>query len=258
MEKEIFGAAGSTVVLEECLEGAEATIMAFCDGKTLVPILASQDHKRILDEDQGPNTGGMGAYAPAPIVTPTLQQQIEREILNPFLKGLGTEKFDFRGIIYFGLMITKAGPFVLEFNVRMGDPETQVVLPLLEGDLALILQAVAHQELAKSQVRWKRESALCVVLTSRGYPGSYETGKVIEGLDRAARGEGVEICHAGTQKIQGRWSTSGGRVLGVTGLGATLEAARDRAYEAVSEISFDGMHFRKDIGAKAMRTRAIF
>jgi phosphoribosylamine--glycine ligase len=258
MEKEIFGVAGSTVVIEECLEGQEATVMAFCDGKTLVSMPPSQDHKRIFDDDKGPNTGGMGAYAPAPVVTPMLQQRIEKDIFGPFMKGLAAEKFDYRGIIYFGLMITSAGPWVLEFNVRMGDPETQAVLPLLEGDLALILRAVANQDLNKCQVSWKREYALSVVLASDGYPGPYQTGKPIRGLDKARLLEDVEVYHAGTQRKKKEWCTSGGRVLAVTGLGVSLEAARDRAYEAASAISFEGMHYRKDIGAKAMRTRAIF
>ncbi len=250
MEKEIFGAAGSTVVIEECLEGEEATIMAFCDGKTLVPMPASQDHKRLLDGDAGPNTGGMGAYAPAPLVTPTLLKQIDDVVFQPFLKGLAAENFDFRGIIYFGLMITSKGPQVLEFNVRFGDPETQVVLPLLENDLAEVLQSVAEQKLSQVSVRWKKKSALCVVLASGGYPGTFVKGKVIHGLKKSD--ESLKIFHAGTQAEAKGVATSGGRVLGVTGLADTLEAARELAYQTVSKISFEGMVYRKDIGAKAM------
>src|SRR6185437_4315796 len=170
MEKEIFGAAGSTAVLEECLDGPEATVMAFCDGQTLAAMPACQDHKRLLEGDEGPNTGGMGAYAPAPVMSPELLREVERTIFAPFLKGLAAESFDYRGIIYFGLMVTAHGPKVLEFNVRFGDPETEVVLPLLESDLAQILLATARRKLSSVEIRWRDESALCVVLASQGYP----------------------------------------------------------------------------------------
>jgi len=250
MEKEMFGSAGSTVVLEECLQGEEATVMAFCDGKTLVPMPASQDHKRLLDNDEGPNTGGMGAYAPAPVVTLPLMERLDKEIFQPFLKGIQEEGFDYRGIIYFGLMITPNGPQVLEFNVRFGDPETQVVLPLLETDLVDVLMAVAEKRLAESLVEWKRKSSLCVVLASAGYPGSYEKGKVIKGLS-IKPGE-AKVFHAGTQARGADLVTSGGRVLGVTALGDSLEAARDKAYKAVGKIAYEGKTFRKDIGAKAL------
>ncbi len=250
MEKEIFGAAGSTIVIEECLEGEEATVMAFCDGKTLVAMPASQDHKRLLDNDGGPNTGGMGAYAPAPVITAALRQQIEKTIFEPFMRGIATEKFDFRGIIYFGLMITREGPKVLEFNVRFGDPETQVILPLLESDLAEILTAVADQRLSESMVQWKKKATMCVVLASAGYPGTYEKGKVIRGLPAAT--SDLTVYHAGTQSTPQGVATSGGRVLGVTALGDTLENARDRAYKAADAIHFDGKTYRKDIGAKAL------
>ena len=250
MEKEMFGSAGSTVVLEECLQGEEATVMAFCDGTTLVPMPASQDHKRLLDDDEGPNTGGMGAYAPAPLVNPTLMARIETDIFQPFMKGITAEGFDYRGIIYFGLMITPAGPQVLEFNVRFGDPETQVVLPLLETDLVDVLAAVAEKRLADTPVEWKRKYSLCVVLASDGYPGSYEKGKVIKGL-RAKQKE-AQVFHAGTQTRDSDVVTSGGRVLGVTALGDSLEAARDKAYKAAGKITYAGKIFRKDIGAKAL------
>lgn len=251
MEKEIFGAAGSTVVIEECLEGEEATVMAFCDGRTLVAMPASQDHKRLLDNDEGPNTGGMGAYAPAPVVSAEMSRQIEQSIFQPFLRGIAAEKFDYRGIIYFGLMITRDGPRVLEFNVRFGDPETQVVLPLLESDLADVLMAVAEQRLSETPVRWSRGSALCVVLASAGYPASYEKGKPILGLPASASAD-LMVYHAGTQVYPKGVVTAGGRVLGVTALGETLEKARDRAYQAVETIRFDGRIYRKDIGAKAL------
>ncbi len=251
MEKEIFGGAGSTMVIEECLEGEEATILAFCDGKTLVPMPASQDHKRLKDNDKGPNTGGMGAYAPAPVITPALLKRIEKEIFEPFMKGLAGEKFDYRGIIYFGLMITPDGPKVLEFNVRFGDPETQVVLPLLETDFAEVLEAIAHQRLAKVPVRWKKQSAVCVVAASEGYPGSYGKGKVIEGLPKKP-GEKVKVFHAGTTLQNEKIVTSGGRVLGITAVAKTFEEAREEAYRQIRGISFEGLFYRKDIGARAM------
>lgn len=250
MEKEMFGSAGSTVILEECLEGEEATIMAFCDGKTLVPMPASQDHKRLLENDEGPNTGGMGAYAPAPVVSPMLMARIETEIFQPFMKGLLAEGFDYRGIIYFGLMITAAGPQVLEFNVRFGDPETQTVLPLLASDLVDVLLAVAEQRLADVPVRWEKKSALCVVLASSGYPGPYAKGKIIHGL--SAKIADAAVFHAGTGAQGKAVVTAGGRVLGVTALGDTLEAARDKAYKAAGKITFEGKIFRKDIGARAL------
>jgi len=251
MEKEVFGAAGSTAILEECLHGEEATVMAFCDGKTLVPMPASQDHKRLLDNDEGPNTGGMGAYAPAPVLTPALMKRVEEEIFKPFLKGIAEEGFDFLGIIYFGLMMTPAGPQVLEFNVRFGDPETQVVLPLLESDLSDVLMAVAQKRLSEITVRWKKQSSLCLVLASAGYPGIYEKGKVIKGLSFKPS-DPATVFHAGTQQKPEGIVTAGGRVLGVTALGDTLESARDKAYQAANAISFEGKIYRKDIGAKAL------
>jgi phosphoribosylamine--glycine ligase len=251
MEKEIFGAAGSTAILEECLQGEEATVMAFCDGKTLVPMPASQDHKRLLDNDEGPNTGGMGAYAPAPLITAGVMKRVEHDIFEPFLKGIAAEGFDYRGIIYFGLMMTNSGPQVLEFNVRFGDPETQVILPLLESDLAEVLLAVAEKKLAPANVLWKKKSALCVVLASSGYPGHYAKGQVIKGL-KAKQNSGVKVFHAGTEPQAKDIVTSGGRVLGVTALADSLEAAREKAYKAASEITFEGKIYRKDIGARAM------
>ncbi|OGR89820.1 MAG: phosphoribosylamine--glycine ligase [Elusimicrobia bacterium RIFCSPLOWO2_01_FULL_59_12] len=252
MEKEIFGGAGDTAVIEECLEGQEATVMAFCDGKTLAAMPASQDHKRLLDNDRGPNTGGMGAYAPAPLITPDLQADIEATIFKPFLKGLQAESFDFRGIIYFGLMITPQGPKVLEFNVRFGDPETQVVLPLLESDLTEILLAVAEQRLSGLRIRWSKQTALTVVLAAAGYPAGPERGRTVKGIRGAAKGEGVQVYCAGVGEQKKQWVTAGGRVLAVTGIGSSFKEARDRAYKAVAKISFSGMQYRRDIGAKAM------
>ncbi len=252
MEKEIFGGAGNTVIVEECLGGQEATVMAFCDGKTLVAMPASQDHKRLLEKDKGPNTGGMGAYAPAPLVTPELQAEIEKKIFKPFLKGVQAEKFDFRGIIYFGLMVTAQGPQVLEFNVRFGDPETQVVLPLLESDFSDLLMAVAEQKLSAADVRWNKQAALTVVMAAGGYPGTPEKGQPIQGMKEAAQDKDVQVYCAGIEEQNKQWVTAGGRVLAVTGVGPTFEAARTKAYQAVSKISFPGMQIRKDIGAKAL------
>jgi phosphoribosylamine--glycine ligase len=255
MEKEIFGSAGATVLIEECLEGEEATILAFCDGKTLVPMPASQDHKRLSDGDLGPNTGGMGAYAPAPVVTPELLQVIEKTVFQPFLKGLQAEGFDYRGIIYFGLMLTKTGPQLLEFNVRFGDPETQALLPLLDSDFAAILKAVADQTLTSELVIWKNASSLCVVLASGGYPGPFEKGKAIKGLT-AKVSDNVEVSHAGTSLAGATVVTNGGRVLGVTAVAPRLTDARDQAYAAVSEITWEGMTYRKDIGGRALTPAA--
>ncbi len=251
MEKEIFGSAGSTVVLEECLKGEEATVMAFCDGKTLAAMPPAQDHKRLLDNDEGPNTGGMGCYAPTPLVTPSLMRRVESEIFEPFLKGIAAEGFDFRGIIYFGLMITSSGPQVLEFNVRFGDPETQVVLPLLENDLLEVLQAVTEGRLSETNVEWKKKAAVCVVLASAGYPGHYPKGMVITGL-KARQSTALKVFHAGTAQQAAEVVTSGGRVLGVTALADSLETARERAYKTAGEISFEGKIFRRDIGARAL------
>ena len=244
------------MLIEECLEGEEATILAFCDGKTLVPMPASQDHKRLLDHDQGPNTGGMGAYAPAPAVTPDLLRVIEKTVFQPFLNGIRAEGFDYRGIIYFGLMLTKTGPQVLEFNVRFGDPETQALLPLLDSDFAAILKAVADQTLSPELVLWKDASALCVVMASGGYPGTFERGKVITGL-AARQAKGVEVSHAGTTLANNHVVTNGGRVLGVTAVAPQLAEARHAAYAAVAKIKWDGAVYRKDIGGRALIPAAV-
>ena len=250
MGKEIYGAAGSTVIIEECLDGEEATILAFCDGKTLSPMPASQDHKRLLEGDRGPNTGGMGAYAPAPVVTPELLAVIEKAVFQPFLKGIQAEGFDYRGIIYFGLMLTKSGPQVLEFNVRFGDPETQVVLPLLDSDFIAILKAVADQTLSPELVVWKDAASICVVMASAGYPGTVEKGKPIQGLSAAPKD--VHVYHAGTAMANGQLVTQGGRVLGVTAVDAHLGKAREKAYAGASKIVWDGAMYRKDIGFRAL------
>ena len=246
-----FGAAGASVLLEECLFGEEASIIALCDGKTIIPLASSQDHKRAYDGDTGPNTGGMGAYSPAPVVTPELWKTIDAQILAPFLKGVQEDKLDFRGIIYAGLMITDKGPKVLEFNVRFGDPETQAILTRLKSDLLEALVAVADGRLADVKLEWYDEPSVCVVLASNGYPGHYEKGKPISGLDEAEK-TGAVVFHAGTKLANGQIVTNGGRVLGVTARGKDIAAAVQNAYKAVACISWEGMQYRKDIAHRAL------
>ena len=249
-----FGAAGASVLLEECLFGEEASIIALCDGKTITPLASSQDHKRAYDGDTGPNTGGMGAYSPAPVVTPALWETIDQQILTPFLKGVQADKLDFRGIIYAGLMITDKGPKVLEFNVRFGDPETQAILTRLKSDLLEALVAVADGHLADVKLEWYDEPSVCVVLASNGYPGHYEKGKPISGLDEAEK-TGAVVFHAGTKLANGQIVTNGGRVLGVTARGKDIASAVQNAYKAVACISWEGMQYRKDIAHRALERR---
>ena len=246
-----FGQAGARVLLEECLIGEEASIIALCDGKTIKPLASSQDHKRALDGDLGPNTGGMGAYSPAPVVTDTMWKIIDEKVLQPFLKGVQKDGLNFRGIIYAGLMITKDGPKILEFNVRFGDPETQAILMRLDSDLVEALCAVADGRLADVELRWSAKPAVCVVMASAGYPGSYEKGKVISGLDEA-EATGAVVFHAGTKLKDGKIVTSGGRVLGVTALGVDVADAVKNAYKAVAKISWEGVQYRKDIAHRAL------
>ncbi len=251
MEDKAFGQAGDTVVVEEYLEGEEVSILAFTDGETVIPMVTSQDHKRIFDNDEGPNTGGMGAYSPAPVFKEHYHQQVLDSILIPTVRGMAQEGRQYEGILYAGLMMTNAGPKVLEFNVRFGDPETQAVLARLDTDLVEIMEAVVDKRLAKMEIKWKSEPAICVVLAAGGYPGSYNKGDVISGLELAA--EDAIVYHAGTAVKDGQVVTNGGRVLGVTALGSTIPQAIDNAYRAVEKISFEGMQYRKDIGQKALR-----
>jgi len=253
MEDRIFGDAGNKVIIEEKLEGEEASLIGFCDGKTVVPTIPSQDHKPVFDEDKGPNTGGMGAYAPAPVVTEKVYRWAEERIFDNFLKGLKGEGIEFKGAIYAGIMVTSEGPKVLEFNVRFGDPENQAVLPLLKTDLVDVIEGTIDGKLGEVPVEWEKKSCVCVVVASGGYPGSFERGKEILGLDRAGRMKDVYVFHAGTTRDGNRLLTSGGRVLGVTGWKDTLKEAIDLTYEAVKEISFEGMHYRRDIGAKGLK-----
>lgn len=248
LDKE-FGAAGEAVVIEERLSGEEVSLLAFTDGVTLKVMPPAQDHKRLLDGDTGPNTGGMGAYAPAPICPPASAQELARTILQPTVDGLRAAGRPFVGVLYAGLMLTPHGPRVLEFNCRFGDPETQVILPLLDSDLLDILEACTEGRLADMDIRWKAGAAACVVLASEGYPGHYPSGRVIHGLD--ARFENAVVFHAGTKWQGQEVVTAGGRVLGVTGWGATLEAALQCAYSAATGIAFEGQQYRKDIGHRA-------
>jgi phosphoribosylamine---glycine ligase len=250
-----FGAAGEKVVIEEYLEGEEASIFALTDGERFATLASAQDHKRILDGDKGKNTGGMGAYANAPIVNQELLRQIEVEVIEPTLKGMRDAGTPYRGCLYCGLMITRSGPKLIEYNCRFGDPETQVVVPLIEGDLAEILLAIAERRLEPSSVQLHDASAVCVVMASRGYPDDYQTGKEIHGLEKVKLEDGLVVFHAGTRSDGEKITTSGGRVLGVTAVGYAhdLKGTIDAAYRAVSSITFDGAYYRSDIGQKALR-----
>jgi len=254
MVEKVFGTAGDTVVIEEFLQGEEATFTALTDGETILPMVTSQDHKPIFDGDRGLNTGGMGAYSPAPVVTEEMHHKIMKEIVEPIIRGMANEGRKFVGILYVGLMIDAKGLKVLEFNCRLGDPEAQVILPRLESDLIPALEACIDGNLKQIKLEWKSEPAVCVVMASGGYPQKYETGKVITGLMEADAMEDVIVFHAGTATNQnGDIITNGGRVLGVTALGYDIKTAIDRAYEAVGKIHFDKVHYRRDIGHRAMK-----
>ena len=252
MVKKGFGDSGNDVGIEEFLVGEEASILAFTDSRNIYAMETAQDHKAVFDGDMGPNTGGMGAYSPAPVITPALQLQIEREVLVPIVHAMNTEECPYRGVLYAGIMVTKNGPQVLEFNVRFGDPETQPILMRLKSDLLDVLVAVSKNELDKVKLEWDPRPAVCVVMASGGYPGEYAKGKEITGLADAAKLKDVMVFHAGTAEKDGRIVTAGGRVLGVTALGKTVKAAQERAYEAVKLIHFAGAHYRTDIGSKAV------
>jgi phosphoribosylamine--glycine ligase len=253
MERKEFGRAGDNVVIEECLVGEEASIIAFTDGNSIVPLASSQDHKRIFDNDRGPNTGGMGAYSPAPVVTDRLMSQIDLEILKPFVAGLRQEGIVYKGVLYAGVMVTKKGPLVLEFNARFGDPETQPILMRMKSDIVPIFEAIIEGRLDDRLIEWDERAAVCVVLAAGGYPGTYGKGAPIEGLDKIGQLEDVMVFHAGTRD-EGRGTvTAGGRVLGVTALGGSIKFAIDKAYRAVDMIRFKGMQYRRDIGKKAQQ-----
>ena len=247
-----FGKAGRRIVVEEFLRGTECSLHALVDGKNYLLLESARDHKRALDGDQGPNTGGMGAFSPADNWTSKLQTQVEAEIMQPLLHGLLQRRVEFRGLLYPGVIITTDGARVLEFNCRFGDPETQALLPRMKSDLLPLLGATIDGTIDKCAIEWDARAAVTVVLASAGYPGKYETGKTISGLDDAAKLEDVRIFHAGTKRDAGEIKTAGGRVLAVTALGSTLEAARARAYEAVSRIHFENCHYRRDIALSAV------
>ena len=250
MEHAVFGQAGQRVLIEQFLDGEELTIMAFTDGRTVVPMLPAQDHKRVGDADTGPNTGGMGAYCPAPLGTAALRDQVTKQVLYPAVEALSRMGCPFQGVLYAGLMVVKGIPYVLEFNARMGDPETQVALPLLKTDLLEVIEAVVEHRLDQLSVEWHDQTAVCVVMTSAGYPGAYSTGRAIHGLPFAPDATTV-VFHAGTARTGAEVVTAGGRVLGITGLGKTLAAAQAEAYRVTRSIAFDGAHYRNDIAHRA-------
>ncbi|HJT23403.1 MAG TPA: phosphoribosylamine--glycine ligase [bacterium] len=252
MKKKVFGEAGSKVVIEEFLRGEEASILAFVDGESIVPMVSAQDHKRVFDGDKGPNTGGMGAYSPAPVVTEKMNGEILEKILKPTVDALKRMGIVYKGVLYAGLMITQEGPKVIEYNCRFGDPETQVVLPRLKTDFVNICMAVAQGKLSHLKIEWDERPAACVVMASEGYPGSYPKGKPIEGLEKAASHADSYVFHAGTSLAGDKTVTSGGRVLCVTGIGSTVKEAIDHAYQAVGDIHFEGAHYRKDIAWRAL------
>ncbi|MCD6460523.1 phosphoribosylamine--glycine ligase [bacterium] len=251
LEDRVFGDAGRKIVIEEFLRGEEASMLAFTDGKTVLPMDSSQDHKRIYEDDKGPNTGGMGAYSPVPVVTPFLKERILKNVLEPVVFQLAEEGIEYQGILYAGLMISDDDPKVLEFNVRFGDPEIQALLPRLETDLMEIFLAMYEKKLHEIKLKWNPEYAVSVVLVSGGYPGDYEKNIDIQGLDEAAKINKTVVFHAGTKFKNGIFYTAGGRVLNVTALGKEIETAQDRAYAAIKRIYFDKMQYRKDIGSKA-------
>lgn len=253
MEERAFGAAGDRVVVEECLEGEEASFLAFTDGQTVLPLASAQDHKPIYDQDEGPNTGGMGAYSPAPVVSAALHRQIMDRVMLPTVRAMAAEGRPYRGVLYAGLMIRDGEAKVLEFNARFGDPEAQPLLLRMDNDLVPVLEAVLEGRLHQVPLQWKEDAAVCVVMASGGYPGTYQKGKVIQGLEEAAKVEGVVIFHAGTARRGAHLVTDGGRVLGVTGRGRDVREAIARTYDAVRRITWEGVHFRTDIGAKVLR-----
>jgi phosphoribosylamine--glycine ligase len=252
LEARAFGDAGQTVVVEEFLEGEEASFFALSDGTTVLPLAAAQDHKTVWDGDRGPNTGGMGAYSPAPVIDAPMQERVMAEIVRPTIAAMTREGTPYTGVLYVGLMITREGPKVIEFNCRFGDPECQAILPRLEDDLLALLLAAATGKGLPPTLAWGERSSVCVVMTSAGYPGRYETGRAITGVEAAAGLAGVNVFHAGTALVGGTLVTAGGRVLGVQASGADVAAAVRAAYAAVERIRFDGAHYRRDIGHHAL------
>ena len=256
MEDRIFGESGAKVVIEEFLTGPEVSVLAFTDGETILPMVSSMDHKRALDGDRGKNTGGMGTVSPNPYYTKEIAEQCMREIFLPTMHAMNGENRTFRGCLYFGLMLTPNGPKVIEYNCRFGDPETQVVLPMLHTDLLDIMEAVENVRLGDLAVTWNKGACACVILASGGYPEKYETGKVISGLDEKGQCAGAQVYHAGTKLSEGgEFLTAGGRVLGITASGETLQKALDAAYKAAEQVTFEGVHYRRDIGQRALKAK---
>ncbi len=248
-----FKEASSKIIIEECLVGEEASILAFSDGKHFSIMQSAQDHKRIFDNDMGPNTGGMGAYSPAPVVTDKILNYVKENVFKKMIDGMRKEGAAFVGVLYAGIMITKEGPKVLEFNVRFGDPETQPIMMRLKTDLIDIIEHILDGKLDKIKIEWDERAAVCIVLASKGYPGAYGKGKEISGLFESKFVDDAVVFHAGTAMKDGKIVTSGGRVLGVTAMADTIKSAIDRAYQVVHMISFDGKHYRSDIGRKAIQ-----
>lgn len=247
-----FGKAGSRIIIESHLKGQEVSLLTITDGKTILPLLSSQDHKQAFEGDEGPNTGGMGAYSPAGFLTDQMMDEIKQFVLDPTLSGLRNENIPYRGVLYAGLMLTESGPKLLEFNCRFGDPETQVVLPLMKSDLFELMRAVVDKRLDKiGKIDWRRGAAACVIMAAKGYPGKYKKGQVISGLQNA-RSDGCYVFHAGTRRENNRWITSGGRVLGVMGMDQELKGALAKAYNVIKKIRFDGAHYRRDIGFRVL------
>lgn len=260
MQDKVFGEAGKKIIIEECLQGQEASILVITDSREVVALASAQDHKRIFNRDQGANTGGMGAYSPAPVVTADILKEVMEKIIYRVIDGLAKEGIDYRGVLYAGIMLTKQGPQALEFNVRFGDPETQAILPRLKSDLVEIMLASCAGKLSKFKtLAWDKRACVCVVCAAGGYPGNYAQGQEISGLEEAAKLPDVVVFHAGTLRLRSgqakngfKYSTCGGRVLGVTGLGSTIQEAIKRAYQAVDKIKFEGIYYRQDIGEKAV------
>ena len=252
MVQRVFGDAGKRVVIEDFLEGEEGSYICITDGKKYIPMASSQDHKRVFDGDKGPNTGGMGAYSPAPVLE-ECKDKVEERILKPLISALEKRGIDYRGVIYLGLMIVDGDPYVLEINCRFGDPETQPIMFRLESDLLPVLLEASEGDLKTKELRWRDGYSVCVVMASKGYPGKYEKGKLIEGLEDVEKMEDVYVFHAGTRREKGKFYTNGGRVLGVTAFGPTLREAVDRCYSAVEKIKFEGCHYRKDIAWRGLK-----
>lgn len=250
MNDKMFGSSGDRIVVEEFLRGPEVTIMAFTDGKTLAPMVSSQDHKRALDNDMGLNTGGMGTFSPSRLYTREIEEYCTEKIFKPTVEAMNSEGRKFKGILYFGLMLTENGPKVIEYNSRFGDPEAQVVLPALKTDIVEIFEAIIDERLDSVKIEWDDRASVCVILASGGYPAKYRTGFEISGLEEAGKDPGIIVFHAGTKLESGKYYTAGGRVLGVTAVADTMEHAREKAYAAAGKISFEGMHYRRDIGIK--------